>query len=123
MYELTVTVEFSAAHFISGYPGACSNLHGHNWQVDVTVQGAECNELGMVLDFRSLKDEVNTVINLFDHKLLNDLPIFQGLNPTSENIASCFYNLLASSSVFSGTVTVKSVRVWESLRSSVLYQP
>lgn len=41
MYELTVIVEFEAAHRIVDYPGKCDRLHGHNWSVEVTVDSCK----------------------------------------------------------------------------------
>ena len=91
MYELTVIVEFEAAHRIVDYPGKCDRLHGHNWSVEVTVEGEKLNSLGMLIDFKELKGEVNKVMDLLDHNYLNELPAFQKINPTAENIAKFIY--------------------------------
>ena len=95
MYELEITKQFSGAHSLTGYPGDCRKLHGHNWQVTVYLQAVELDEIGIALDFKILKKELNEVIDRFDHVYLNDLPEFAKCNPTSENIARIIYTELA----------------------------
>lgn len=122
MFELTVIVEFEAAHRIVGYPGKCNRLHGHNWSIEVSVVGNKLNELGMLVDFKELKQEVNKIMDRLDHQYLNELPIFQeNNNPTAENIAIYIYNELENSSLFEANSKVKTVKVWESQKSAVSY--
>jgi 6-pyruvoyltetrahydropterin/6-carboxytetrahydropterin synthase len=123
MYELTITTDFGAAHQLPGYPGKCCQLHGHNWQVEVTVAGNRLNELGMVIDFRILKEEVGRVVATLDHQMLNELEPFQQTSPTSEHIAKYIFESLAARPAFSHEVRVQSIKVWESSRSAVLYRP
>ncbi len=94
MYYLTVKSSFAAAHRIVGYEGPCSRFHGHNFGVEVMVEGKELDVLGMAMDFKRLKGLVDRVISEFDHRDLNDLPYFQELNPTSESLAKCIYHRL-----------------------------
>lgn len=121
MYELTVSVDFEAAHRIVDYPGKCDRLHGHNWLVDVTVTGQNLNELGMLIDFKELKAEVNQVINQLDHIYLNELEAFQVENPTAENIARYIYTALRKRPALAQRVSVRKVKVWESPKSAVTY--
>lgn len=121
MYELTVVVEFEAAHRIVDYPGKCNRLHGHNWIVEVTVQGTELNELGMLIDFKVLKKAVNEKIDQLDHIYLNELEAFRVENPTAEHIAKYIFEELSSSELLRGCIGVKSVKVWESPKSAVTY--
>ena len=76
MFELTVKAEFEAAHQINGYNGKCQRLHGHNWSVEAIVEGRELDELGMLIDFKILKSELNSVLDELDHRYLNELEIF-----------------------------------------------
>jgi 6-pyruvoyl tetrahydropterin synthase/QueD family protein len=55
MYELTIKAHFDAAHALRGYPGECKNLHGHTWDVEVTVLGSDLDDIGIVYDFKRLK--------------------------------------------------------------------
>jgi 6-pyruvoyltetrahydropterin/6-carboxytetrahydropterin synthase len=77
---------FEAAHRLPLVPDdhKCFNLHGHSFQVRVTIEGV-VNELGWVMDFSELKKICSPIINKLDHRYLNEI---EGLeNPTSENIA------------------------------------
>ena len=96
MYELEITKHFSGAHSLTGYPGDCRKLHGHNWQVTVVLQARELDEIGIALDFKTLKKELNAAIDRFDHAYLNELPEFADCNPTSENLARILYKDLSS---------------------------
>lgn len=121
MYELTVIVEFEAAHRIVDYPGKCDRLHGHNWIVEVTVAGEKVNALGMLIDFKDLKREVNRTIERLDHVYLNELDAFQEENPTAEHIAKYIFEQVGKSTLLGGEIKIKSVKVWESPKSAVMY--
>lgn len=121
MYELTVSVEFEAAHRIIDYPGKCNRLHGHNWIVEVSVAGKQLNKLGMLVDFKDLKREVKEVVDTLDHVYLNELEAFSVLNPTAEYIAKYIYDSLVQRSIFNQGIAVQKVKVWESPKSAVAY--
>jgi 6-pyruvoyltetrahydropterin/6-carboxytetrahydropterin synthase len=87
MFELSVKTHFSAAHRLVGYNGACANLHGHNWDVEIFLRGRTVNELGMLIDFTDIKRAVKEIMKEVDHCDLNLLPAFLRENPTSENLA------------------------------------
>jgi 6-pyruvoyltetrahydropterin/6-carboxytetrahydropterin synthase len=89
MYVLTIKSDFAAAHQIRGYQGACENLHGHNWKVELTITASKLNELGIVIDFREMQRILDEVLDQLDHKNLNELTPFRKTNPTSENI--CYW--------------------------------
>ena len=67
MYEIEVKSAFEAAHYIRNYPGKCARLHGHNWTVAAIVRGNDLDDLGMLIDFKVLKGELNRVLEEFDH--------------------------------------------------------
>jgi 6-pyruvoyltetrahydropterin/6-carboxytetrahydropterin synthase len=121
MYELTILSEFEAAHLIPDYPGKCCRLHGHNWKIEVALAGAELNKLGMVMDFKDLKAEVNKVVDRLDHNYLNELDDFKNNAPTAENIARYIYEELAAKSAFPANIRLEYVKIWESPRSAVKY--
>ena len=91
MFEVRVTADFAAAHFLRDYNGKCEKLHGHNYKVYAHVKGPELNEGGMLLDFSKLKAALRTVCKQLDHTNLNDLPVFDQ-NPSAERIAMYIYN-------------------------------
>lgn len=82
MYTVTKRLEVSAAHHLTlNYESKCQHLHGHNWIIYVTCQAETLNANGMVIDFKQIKEIVQTKM---DHQNLNDVFPF---NPTAENIA------------------------------------
>lgn len=121
MYEISVSAAFEAAHFISGYDGKCARLHGHNWTVEAIIRGQETDKLGMLVDFKILKAELNKVLNEFDHRYLNELETFARENPTAENIARKVFERLAASEIFSGSMKLHAVKVCETPNSCVTY--
>ncbi|MGC9316793.1 MAG: 6-carboxytetrahydropterin synthase QueD [Armatimonadota bacterium] len=120
MYELTVEREFSAAHRMRGYPGACARLHGHNYRVLVSVEGEHLDDAGMLLDFADLKRIADDVLEQLDHRCLNDLPPFDEINPSSENVARHIFDRVAER--LTGDMCVSRVTVYESPTSSVTYR-
>ncbi len=121
MYELTVRSAFEAAHFIRGYDGKCARLHGHNWTVEAVVRGRELDELGMLVDFKILKAELNKVLDDFDHSFLNESETFKQDNPTAENLARKIFDKLSASEIFSGSIKLHAIKVCESPNSCVTY--
>jgi 6-pyruvoyltetrahydropterin/6-carboxytetrahydropterin synthase len=113
MYRLTIQTSFAAAHNLLQYQGDCENLHGHNWKVDVTVAARELDKSGLGIDFKILKAETRRLLETLDHKYLNDLPMFKGLSPSSENIARYLFEELGKT-LNTENVTVTLVNVWES---------
>lgn len=118
MYELTIETSFSSAHNIRGYDGACENLHGHNWKVEVNVCAPTLDKLGMVIDFKVLKEETRKVIDSLDHKYLNEVPPFDRENATAENIARFIFKELSKAIK---NIKVSEVRVWESESAAAAY--
>ena len=121
MYELTVQLEFAAAHHLRGHPGKCSHLHGHNYRVEVMVSGAQLDESGMLVDFGRLRQICDHIVAELDHSLLNDHPSFQQNNPTVENIARYLYTQIAEA-LTNTEVSLAAVRVWESATSAATYR-
>jgi len=82
MYEVIKRLEISAAHKLKlNYDSKCTNLHGHNWVIDVYLRSETLNQNGMVMDFTHIKQKIT---DKFDHKIINEIVDF---NPTAENIA------------------------------------
>lgn len=111
---------FDAAHFLPDYPGKCSNMHGHHWEVEVAVEGCVGKD-GMVIDFALLKEFLQGVEGEFDHKVINTTIAM----PTAENIAIHiwykFEEWARRYDCFEGEVELAYVRVWESEDSMVEY--
>ncbi len=121
MYALTVRDHFDAAHSLRGYDGECQRLHGHTWDVEVTVEGTELDAIGIVYDFKTLKADLRSVLDDYDHQHLNEVPPFDAMNATAENLAREVYDRLRT--VVSDVVTVTEVAVWESPIARLAYRP
>lgn len=106
MIRVTKRVEFCAAHRYLNPAwddaenrrrfGKAANLHGHNYVLEVTIQGTPSPDTGMVMDLKALKDLItDAVLDRVDHKNLNvDVPAFAGTLPTPENLAVVIWDLL-----------------------------
>jgi len=95
-------------------------MHGHNWKVEVEVSGNVLDNVGMVLDFKDIRNSTNDIVNKLDHRFLNDLEPFKKINPTAENIAK--YIFLELSKVINNNETkIKSIKLWETEKSAVMY--
>ena len=73
MFKAKVIDTFSAAHSLRGYRGDCERLHGHNYRVEVAVASRDLDSMGVVIDFRELKQLVKGVLAGLDHRYLNDI--------------------------------------------------
>lgn len=122
MYQVFIEQHFDAAHFLRGYRGKCEALHGHRFRVVVRVEAAKVDDIGIAYDFVELKRQLGDIISRFDHTCLNDVPPFDKINPSSENIASTIYNELQPK-LAGAPVSLACVEVWESPQSGVAYSP
>ncbi len=120
MYKIAVEQHFDAAHSLRGYKGKCEALHGHRFRVVAKVKASQVNDIGLAYDFTELKRHLSEILNRFDHTNLNDVPPFDKINPSSENIASAIYNELKPK-LKEAPVSLLSVGVWESPDSGVEY--
>lgn len=109
--ELKVIHFFDASHQLPDsehlITKACARLHGHTYKVIVEVKG-ENNRKGMVVDFKGIKN----IIDLFDHRHVNDVLIelgHNGIEATAENMAYVIYELITDQL----KVDVKSVAICE----------
>ena len=121
MYYLTVEDWFSSAHQLREYQGKCENLHGHNWKVELEVAGKKLGPIGMLMDFGDLKRILKKVMDVLDHKFLNEIAPFDEINPTSELIAKFIAEEVEKE--LSTEVGVSGVTVWESAKCRAKYRP
>ena len=121
MFEVVVEQTFAAAHALRNYHGTCENLHGHNFRVEVTVAGEQLDEAGMLVDFLELKDSLSRVIARLDHQNLNELPPFDALNPSAENLAR--YICEETGKAAGASVKIAKVKVWETATAAAVYRP
>jgi 6-pyruvoyltetrahydropterin/6-carboxytetrahydropterin synthase len=98
-------------------------VHGHNYRCHVTIEGRQLDEIGLLVDFVALKKVVHTVLDRMDHQWLNDLPPFDAINPSAENMAKHIYDQVVAGLNDKPEVRVNSVRLWETDLASATYRP
>ncbi|HEY9788281.1 MAG TPA: 6-carboxytetrahydropterin synthase [Candidatus Obscuribacterales bacterium] len=132
MYRITREIPFCYGHRLLNYKGKCANLHGHNGLAVITLESAELDEQGMVVDFTEIRTLVSSWIDQFiDHKLLlhKDDPALAALqkmneplfvmevNPTAENIAKLIFDQAKSKGL-----PVVEVTLWETTNCFATYR-
>jgi 6-pyruvoyltetrahydropterin/6-carboxytetrahydropterin synthase len=129
VFRVSVEETFAAGHALRGYKGKCENVHGHNYKVRVTLEGPELSSIGLLFDFKDLKEAIHGSIQQLDHRFLNDVPPFDQINPSAENLAKYFYGeitrlleLSSSSGRSQGApCRVERVTVWETDTTTATY--
>ena len=123
MFEVSVEQTFAAGHALRNYKGSCEDVHGHNFRVRVTVAGEQLDSTGLLVDFLELKSLIDGVVAYLDHKFINDLPPFDQINPSAENLAKYFYDRVSVGVKNDVPVRISEVCVWETDTSSAVYRP
>jgi 6-pyruvoyltetrahydropterin/6-carboxytetrahydropterin synthase len=123
MHRVTREINFCYGHRLLDYEGKCRHLHGHNGRVVLTLEAAQLDRLGMVMDFTRMKRVVGDWIDeALDHKMLlhkddpalpwlrqQGEPVFvMDVNPTAENIARLIFDYAAGQGF-----PVVEVQLWE----------
>ncbi len=121
MFKLKVQDYFSAAHYLKNYEGPCENLHGHNWKVELLVEGSQLNNLDILIDFKILKSILKETLDELDHKLLNEIPYFKNVNPSSERLAEYIFKKIKDKLSQYSNIKVKEVTVYETDKVSATY--
>ena len=85
---------FDSAHFLPNVPDGhkCREIHGHTYQLTVFIDGPIHRDTGWVTDFAELKEAAGTVVDMVDHKLLNNIPDLE--NPTCEILCAWIWDQL-----------------------------
>jgi len=120
MYEVIVKKGFSAAHQLRDSQGVFENIHGHNWQVDIAVGTQKLDPMGVVADFKIVEESVDAVIQPLDHQTLNEIPCFEDVNPSAENIARYIFEELKRK-LSTHPFQVKKITVWETRNCGASY--
>lgn len=122
MFEVSVEYMFAAGHALRGYKGKCENVHGHNYKVQLVVGGEQLDSAGLLMDFVEVRKNIKTLVERLDHHFLNDVPPFDKLNPSAENISKYFYDELEPQ-VRDRGLKVRAVTIWETDTTSATYRP
>jgi 6-pyruvoyltetrahydropterin/6-carboxytetrahydropterin synthase len=129
--------DICAGHRVVGHEGKCRNLHGHNYRFHFTIEALVLDDVGRVLDFSVIKSKLCTWLeDNWDHKMLlwkND-PLADGLkaiddgviivpfNPTAENIAIHFLEVVAPLRLLGTGAKLVKLRIEETRKCSVVYE-
>ena len=124
MFQVSVDETFSAGHALRGYRGKCENPHGHNYRVQIIVEGAALDSIGLLYDFTHLKQVIRGIVAGVDHKFLNDQPPFNAINPSAENLAKYFFEeTLRQMNGMPAGSRIARVTIWETDTTSATYWP
>ncbi|MFH2091293.1 MAG: 6-carboxytetrahydropterin synthase QueD [Pseudomonadota bacterium] len=126
MFELKVKSKFAGAHQLTMVGHKCENLHGHNWKIEVCVVGEKLNSAGVLADFGDIKKAVRQVVDgELDHKFLNELGMFENMQPTSERIAVYIAQQVQAflDEKLKEDLRVSKVMAWESDDACATYFP
>ena len=121
MFEVSVEETFAAGHALRNYRGKCENVHGHNYRVQVTVEGPELDAIGLLVDFGEVKKLIRGVVARLDHRFLNELAPFDAINPSAENLARYFYDEVSSG--LTAGPQLREDRIWETDITCATYRP
>jgi 6-pyruvoyltetrahydropterin/6-carboxytetrahydropterin synthase len=131
MFRVTRQIDFCYGHRLLNYAGKCRYLHGHNGRAVITLESPSLDELGMVMDFSTIKTTVSRWIDeTLDHRMIlhRDDPAVAALralddplflidqNPTAENIAKLIYDFTLRQGF-----PVAEVRLWETPQCFATY--
>lgn len=113
MYRLMVRRDFVAQHYLTVPDcGPENEWHSHHFEVEVTLSGDTLNENGYLVDIVDVKDGIDALVGRYRDHTLNDLPEFDGLNPSIEHFARIFCEKLGDS-ISASNLSELSVRIWE----------
>ncbi|MGH9323062.1 MAG: 6-pyruvoyl trahydropterin synthase family protein [Vicinamibacteria bacterium] len=110
-YEVSAETTFAASHQLRGYKADIEPLHGHNFRVEAFVSTETLPDSGLVLDFLELEAKLKEVVSPYDHRHINEIPPFDRVNPTTENLARFFHEKL--SKLLPPECRLRRIRVWE----------
>jgi 6-pyruvoyltetrahydropterin/6-carboxytetrahydropterin synthase len=122
MYEVTVTRAFVAQHFLTvPDPGPEGELHSHAFRVEVTLEGPELGEYGYLVDIDDVKAGMAALLDRYRDATLNDLPEFEGLNPSVEHFAREFAARFVETTGVERPERVR-VTIWEDDEACAAYE-
>jgi 6-pyruvoyltetrahydropterin/6-carboxytetrahydropterin synthase len=123
MFQVSVEETFSSGHALRGYKGKCENPHGHNYRVQVTLEGPQLDAIGLLVDFTELKEVMRNIIKRLDHQFINDLEPFKTVNPSAENMAKYFYDEISGKLVgLPPGAKITDVVIWETDTAMARYR-
>ncbi len=113
MYSVAVKRDFIAQHFlIGGDWGPENERHSHHYALEVRLEGETLDKHGYLVDIVDIENHLETLVAYYRDKTLNDLPEFEGLNPSIERFSRILAETLAGR-IQAATLRAVNVQVWE----------
>jgi 6-pyruvoyltetrahydropterin/6-carboxytetrahydropterin synthase len=113
MYTVAVRRDFVAQHYLLGaISGPESRLHSHDYKIEVRLEGERLGEQGYLIDIDVIKENLETLLDKYRDRSLNDAPEFEGLNPSVEHFARILCEQLHKRIAAPGLQAI-TVRLWE----------
>ena len=121
MYEIGVDVFFNGRHYeYLEENGEQGPVHMHSWRAQAILLGESSNDVGTVIGTEGVKEIIEGLVSLYNESLLNKVPPFDEIMPTSNNIARVIYEYVMNE-LGDSELELKAVRLWESPTSYVEY--
>lgn len=121
MYSTTVLTDFVAQHYLTvPNPGPKGEPHSHHFEVELTFRGSELNEYNYLVDIDDANAALASLADRYRDQLLNDLPEFEGYNPSVERFARVIFDRVTET-VTDDTVAELAVTVWEDDAAAATY--
>ncbi|MBI4126144.1 MAG: 6-carboxytetrahydropterin synthase [Deltaproteobacteria bacterium] len=120
MYEITVTRYFTAKHGLRNFKGGDEPIHEHEWRVDVTLTSSTVDASGCVADFHDVDRAIDEAIAPFRNHSFNDIPPFDRVSPSAENIARHLFDALFPQ-LATGTCSLHRIAAWEDATHCATY--
>jgi len=122
MYRVAVSKDLIAQHYlIGGDWGAENELHSHHYRIELILEGETLDRHGYLVDIVDIENSLNDLINRYRDKTLNDLPEFEGLNPSIERFSRILCQSLANS-IQAPNLKALIVKLWENEIAWASYQ-
>ena len=113
MYTVSVKDEFIARHFlIGGDWGPENEMNSHHYEVEVLLEGPALDQHGFLVDIEEVEDVLEELADSYSEQTLNDLPEFEGLNPSMEHLSRILCTALTER-IKAPNLSATTVRVWE----------
>lgn len=113
MYSVSVRRDFIAQHYlIGGDWGPENELHSHHYVVEVLLEGKDLDQHGYLIDIDDVFSHLDSLVEYFKDKTLNELPEFEAANPSLEHLARIFCKTLTQRLKTQNLSSV-SVKIWE----------
>ena len=94
MFTISVETHFRASHQLILPDGSREPVHRHDWLVTVAVSSDRLDNMGVVMDFQTLRAMVDKATAEFDNRALDEIDHFRQNNPSAENVAKYIYGKL-----------------------------